>query len=208
MTVVASHEMRPGMPQTQKQMVPILLFNDECGVCRHIGHWVEKSAQSNLGKLTLIVRPIGDDPEVLRALNPALNIWDAYETIHLLMPDGSMKLGGEAVAQVLRNLPNSRWFAWSFGFRIFGFRPFQLLLNVAYAILSDVRPIFGCESCGTPSYWVRPIHGMAKWMKHMFGESRRPSPSPHFTSLASGRHSLPGTSERGPQAPSSGSTAA
>ena len=98
-----------------------------------------------------MVRPIGQDPEELRALNPDLNIWDAYATIHLLMPDGSMKLGGEAVAEVLRNLPSTRWFSWTFGINVFGTRPFQAMLNVAYAILADVRPVFGCESCGTPS---------------------------------------------------------
>ena len=96
---------------TQNQTKPILLFNDECAVCRHIGHWVQRSAQSKSGETSLIVQPIGDDPERLRLLNPDLDIWDAYETIHVLMPDGSMKLGGEAVAEVLRRLPNTKWFA-------------------------------------------------------------------------------------------------
>jgi hypothetical protein len=58
---------------------------------------------------------------------PDLDIWDAYANIHLLMPDGSMKLGGEAVAEVLRRLPRSKWLARSFGVSIFGFRPFQVL---------------------------------------------------------------------------------
>src|SRR5271165_2804851 len=98
----------------QMQTKPILLFNDECGVCRHIAQWVQKSAQSKSGETSIIERPIGDDPEALRSLNPDLDIWDAYATIHLLMPDGSMKLGGEAVAEVLRNLRFTRWFAWTF----------------------------------------------------------------------------------------------
>jgi hypothetical protein len=66
------------------------------------------------GETSLIVQPIGDDPDALLALHPDLDIWDAYETIHLLMPDGSMKLGGEAVAEVLRSLPNTKWFAGCF----------------------------------------------------------------------------------------------
>ena len=165
----------------QKQSKPILLFNDECAVCRHIGHWVQKSAHSKSGEATITVRPIGDDPEALRSLHPDLDIWDAYATIHLLMPDGSMKLRGEAVAEVLRNLPNTKWFASSFAVSMFGFQPFQLILNMAYAILADVRPLFGCESCGTQSSWVRPIVAMVKWAKAIFGESRHPSPTPHFT---------------------------
>lgn len=103
---------------TIQQTKPILLFNDECTVCRHIGHWVQESAQSESGETSIL--------------------WDAYETIHVLMPDGSMMLGGEAVAETLRNLRNTKWFAWSFAITIFGFRPFQVMLNVAYAILADV----------------------------------------------------------------------
>jgi predicted DCC family thiol-disulfide oxidoreductase YuxK len=124
-------------PQMQTQPKPILIFNDECGVCRRIGHWVQKSAQSKSGEASLIVRPIGDDPEALRSLNPDLDIWDAYATIHLLMPDGSMKLGGEAVAEVLRNLPNCTWFAWSFAISIFGVRPFQMILNLDPSVLTS-----------------------------------------------------------------------
>src|SRR6202522_4535997 len=145
------------VPQILKTTTPILLFNDECAVCRRIGDWVKKSALSRSGETSIIVRPIGDDPEALRSLQPALDIWDSYETIHVLMPDGSMKLGGEAVAEVLRDLRNTKWFAWCFAVSIFGFRPFQLVLNIAYAILADVRPLFGCESCGKPSFWLRPM---------------------------------------------------
>jgi predicted DCC family thiol-disulfide oxidoreductase YuxK len=170
----------------RKQTTPILLFNDECAVCRRIGHWVQRSAQSTSGETRLIVQPIGNDPDALLALNPDLNIWDAYETIHLLMPDGSMKLGGEAVAEVLRNLPATKWFAGSFDVNTLGFRPFQAMLNMSYAILSDVRPLFGCESCGTPG-WLRPIRWITKWAKSLFGAKRHPRPTPHFTSLAARR---------------------
>jgi len=75
------------------------------------------------------------------------------------------------------------------------------LTAVAYAILADVRPLFGCESCGTPNWWVRPVHWMIKWAKAIFGEGRHPSPSPHFTSLsATGCRPLPTSGERPPQA--------
>lgn len=169
--------------QIKEQSAPILLFNDECGVCRNIADWVKKQVQAGSGEFSIVVRPVGQDPEELRSLNPDLNIWDAYATIHLVMPDGSMRLGGEAVAEVLRNLPSTRWFSWTFAITIFGTRPFQAMLNVAYAILADVRPVFGCESCGTPSRWVRPIRWVVKWVASSFGKSHHLHPSPHFTSL-------------------------
>jgi predicted DCC family thiol-disulfide oxidoreductase YuxK len=178
--------------QIKLQPVPTLLFNDECGVCRSIASWVKKQLQAGSGATSIVVRPIGQDPEELRALNQDLNIWDAYATIHLLMPDGSLKLGGEAVAEVLRNLPSTRWFTWSFAISIFGIRPVQALLNLAYAILADVRPVFGCESCGTPSPWVRPIRWIVKWVESLFGGIHHLSSSRHLSTLpARGRPPQP-----------------
>jgi predicted DCC family thiol-disulfide oxidoreductase YuxK len=160
---------------------PILLFNDECGVCRRIARWVAKSARSKSGEASIIERPIGDDPEALSRLSPDLDIWEAYATIHLLMPDGSMKRGGEAVAEVLRRLSNTRWLARSFSVSVFGVRPFQSLLNLAYTILADVRPLFGCESCGTPSFWMKPIGWIVRSAKALVGKGGHRAPAPHFT---------------------------
>lgn len=154
---------------------PILLYNDECAVCRHIGEWVRRVSKNAAGETRLLGRPIGDDPAVLRLLNPHLTIWDAYATIHLVMPDGSMKLGGEAVAEVLRRLPATRGFARCFSVRIFGWRPCQSLLNLAYLILADSRPIFGCESCGTTAAWVRPFVWLGKRLRSRDVTARPPA---------------------------------
>lgn len=170
-------------PRSSEQNTPILLFDNECGVCRGIAGWVKKSAQRKSGETSMIVRPIGDDPEALRALNPGLDIWEAYATIHVVMPDGSMKRGGEAVAEVLRELPRTSWLVSSFAISVFGFRPFQAILNLAYLVLADVRPLFGCESCGTPTLWVRSIRWLIKLPSLVFG-GHHPSTTPHFTTLA------------------------
>ena len=176
--------MNPFSTTTEAQAKPILLYNDECAICRRIGAWVQKSARSKSGEVSIIARPIGDDPKALRALNLKLDIWDAYATIHVLMPDGSMKLGGEAVAEVLRDLPNTKWFAGIFNVSFFGFRPGQMMLNFGYLILSDVRPLLGCESCGMPSFWVRPIVKTIKWVKGIFAKRPLLSPTPHSTSFS------------------------
>jgi predicted DCC family thiol-disulfide oxidoreductase YuxK len=165
----------------QTQARPILLFNDECGVCRRIARWVRKAGQHPTGYADIDERPIGDDPEALRLLNPDLDIWDAYATVHLLMPDGSMKLGGEAVAEVLRTLDRTKWFARGFAVRVFGRRPFQFILDVAYALLSHLRPLFGCESCGTPSLWMRPVRWTVERVRTLFGGRPARGRAPHFT---------------------------
>ncbi len=157
--------------ELEQQVKPILLYNDECAVCRRIGAWVQKSARNKLGEDTLIVRPIGADPADLRSLNPKLDIWDAYDTIHILMINGTMKTGGEAVAETLRRIPCCSWFSWSFAVSVGGHRPFQFLLSQAYAILSAIRPLFGCESCG--------IQG--GYLKHVVSLLTRPSNRQGFT---------------------------
>jgi predicted DCC family thiol-disulfide oxidoreductase YuxK len=161
-----------------------LLYNDECSVCRRIAAWVKRSAQDeDTGARGLVERPIGDDPAELESLRPGLDIWDAYATIHLVMPDGSMKLGGEAVAEVLRRLPATRWFARMFSIDVWGFRPFQCMLNICYAILADIRPLFGCESCGSTSRWMRPVAWAIKSLTGIFGGRRPASIKAHFAPL-------------------------
>jgi hypothetical protein len=154
-------------------------------------------AQTKSGDATIIERPIGNDPELLLSLDPDLDIWDAYATIHVVMPDGSMKLGGEAVAEVLRSLPATKWFTGAVATSVLGFRPFQAILNFAYAILADIRPLFGCESCGTPRFWVRRIHRMIKWTMAILGDRSKLTPTPHFTALSATRRPA---GERLPQA--------
>src|ERR1700722_8030879 len=120
---------------------PILLFNEECGACRRIAGWVRRAAPSQAGGVSILERPIGHDPKALHSLRPDLSIRKAHAALHVVMPDGTVKLDGEAVAEVLRRLPSTKWFAWVFSIGVAGFRPFQMLLNMAYAILVRVRPI-------------------------------------------------------------------
>ncbi|MGD0471901.1 MAG: DCC1-like thiol-disulfide oxidoreductase family protein [Candidatus Velthaea sp.] len=169
---------------------PVLLYNGECAVCRHIAQWVLQSARSASGDPSIVERPIGDDPEALALLNPDLDIWDAYATVHLLMPDGSIKTGGEAVAEVLRRVPGARWFSWTFAAGIGGFRPFQLLLDACYAALAAVRPLLGCESCGSTNVWVRSIARTIAWGKAPFAKSSAPHRVRHFAA-ATARRSRP-----------------
>ena len=98
-----------------------------------------------------------------------------------------MKLGGDAVAEVFRNLPSTKWFARSFSVSIFGIRPFALLLDFGYTILADVRPLLGCESCGTPAAWVKPIHRALEALRSLGARRGDRSAKQHFASLAGRR---------------------
>lgn len=161
---------------------PVLLFDDECAVCRRMARWVRRVARNAIGERTIDVRPIGEDPEALRRLDPRLDIWKVYAKSHLLMPDGGILIAGEAVAEVLRRSPGMAWCAWMFSVRVLGMRPFQALLDLGYVILSDVRPIFGCRSCGAPALWARPFVWLVK-ATHRLGGARPATHRPNFTPL-------------------------
>lgn len=152
---------------------PILLFNDQCAVCRTISAWVKR--QDDGGKDLIDERPIGNDPEALLAIHPGLDIWEVYSDIHVVMPDGALKRGGEAVAEVLKRLPSQRWYAWALDVQVAGRRPFQGVLNAAYKLLNEIRPAIGCESCGGGPvvWWAKPIRWTAdavRWVKGKLGD--------------------------------------
>ena len=156
----------------------ILLYNSDCSVCRKISSWViANDAVSAGGGDRIDERPIGHDPAALTAIHPDLDIWQAYETIHLVMPDGTIKKGGEAVAEVLRRLPDTSWMTGLLDVSVGGWRPFQSLLNLGYATLDRIRPALGCESCGTPApWWAKPIEWAVKGWKWLRGSEPQSPP--------------------------------
>jgi len=76
--------------------------------------WSQTSAHSTAGQTSLVERPIVDDRQALRVFHANPDI------------DGLMKLGGDAVANVLRNLPNAKWSAWTLAIDSGGFGPFKM----------------------------------------------------------------------------------
>jgi hypothetical protein len=94
-----------------------------------------------------------------------------------------MKRGGEAVAEIFRILPITRWFSPVFGINVFGHRPFQEALNLSYAILSDIRPLLGCGRCGAPKPWVRPIDTLLRGAKRLMGLTPPPRRPVHASPL-------------------------
>lgn len=148
---------------------PILLYNANCQVCRVLSGWVKRQDAS--GRDLIDERPIGGDPSALTALSPGLDIWKVYEKIHLIMPDGEVKIGGKAIAEVLKSLPATSWFAGIFDLGIGEFKPFLVLLDGAYNVLDAIRPALGCESCGggPVAWWALPI----KWTADAFKAVRK-----------------------------------
>ncbi len=165
---------------THAPAAPILLYNGECAVCTRIAAWVRASAH---GTSVIDLRPIGDDPAALARLNPHLDIWDAYEIVHLVMPDGSMKTGGAAVVEVLRTLPNTRWSRGLFALHVGAIRPAAWIVDAGYTTLAEIRPLLGCASCGSTNAVVRSVHGTLERLASTWRNDRR-ALAPYFHSAS------------------------
>ncbi len=147
---------------------PVLLYNSHCEVCQALSSWVK--AADLCGEDLIDERPLPDDPEELARIHPDLDIWKAYEEIHLVMPDGRLEKGGAAIAEVLKRLPNTGWYSWTFDVRLLGARPGVAVLHAAYKFLDAIRPALGCSSCGGGPvvWWARPIRwgaDLVRWLR-------------------------------------------
>jgi predicted DCC family thiol-disulfide oxidoreductase YuxK len=83
-----------------------LIYDGECGLCRRAVDRVR--AWDRSGRFTYVAF---QDPAVERfgiAL-PAL-----AAAMHLVLPDGRVFAGADAVPQILRRLPGKGWLAWMF----------------------------------------------------------------------------------------------
>jgi predicted DCC family thiol-disulfide oxidoreductase YuxK len=102
------------MGQPAEAPPPTLIYDGECGLCRRsvelLRHWDREHR--------LCYVPFQDREAVSRfgiAL-PAL-----AAAMHLVLPDGQVYAGSDAVPALGRLLPGKRWWAW--GFAIPGVRP-------------------------------------------------------------------------------------
>jgi predicted DCC family thiol-disulfide oxidoreductase YuxK len=86
---------------------PILVYDGECGFCRH---WVDRMRRWDR-RHVLAVIPFQDQARVA-ALGLPLPALAA--AMHLVLPDGRVFAGADAVAELLRLLEGKRWLAWPF----------------------------------------------------------------------------------------------
>src|SRR5712691_6845311 len=105
--------MPPRAPMTLPER-PTLIYDGECGMCRALV--ARLAAWDREHRIALV--PFQDEAAVARfgiAL-PAL-----AAAMHLVLPDGRVYAGADAVPELGRLLPGKRWWVW--GFAVPGVRP-------------------------------------------------------------------------------------
>lgn len=107
---------------------PVLLYDGECGYCRD---WADRLRRMDPDHSIVLLAAAERDslPGV-----PFIEAAALDRAIHLVLPDGRVVQGADAVVTVLRRLPRWRWVAGVF--RIPGVRP---LANRAYQWIAARR---------------------------------------------------------------------
>ena len=94
--------------------VPTLIYDGDCGLCRRAVHRLQLWARAlRRGYLAF------QDAEAVRRFGSGLPALAA--AMHLLLPDGRVFSGADAVPALGRLLPGKSWWAW--GFAVPGVRP-------------------------------------------------------------------------------------
>jgi predicted DCC family thiol-disulfide oxidoreductase YuxK len=93
---------------------PTLIFDGECGFCRHSVELVRRWDRDH--RLRYV--PFQDESAVAR-FNIGLPALAA--AMHLVLPDGRVFAGADAVPELGKLLPGKRW--WSWAFAVPGVRP-------------------------------------------------------------------------------------
>lgn len=104
---------RPGR-EPQAPAEPTLIYDGECGLCREAATMLQSWDRER----RIVLVPFQDEAGTRRfgiAL-PAL-----AAAMHLVLPDGRVFAGADAVPELLRYLPGKRWMRWLFA--VPGLRP-------------------------------------------------------------------------------------
>ncbi len=99
---------------TVASSVPTLIYDGECGLCQRAVQRLRAWDREH----RLAYLPFQDEETVRRF---GIGLPALAAAMHLVMPDGRVFSGADAVPELGRLLPGKRWWAW--GFAVPGVRP-------------------------------------------------------------------------------------
>ncbi len=110
-----------------------LIFDGDCGFCRHQMHWIQHRDTSGL------ILPVPFQVADLDRYGVSLAA--AEEAMHLVSPSGTVWRGAAAAREVLRLLPRVRHLVW-----IFYVPGVMFVAERVYRWVAKRRHRFGCDS--------------------------------------------------------------
>ena len=114
--------------------VATLIYDADCAMCRASALWIMRRAMAG-GALEIL--PCRSAPR--RARFPGITDEACMAAMQLVLPDGNVLAGADAVPELLRRVPRWRWVA-----SLFTLPGMRLLARVVYARIASTRMRVSC----------------------------------------------------------------
>jgi predicted DCC family thiol-disulfide oxidoreductase YuxK len=114
--------------------VATLIYDGECAMCRASALWIMRRA---LDAGTLEILPCRSAPR--RARFPQVTDEQCLTAMQLVLPDGRVLAGADAMPELLRRVPRWRWVA-----ALFALPGMRALARVVYAWIARNRMRVSC----------------------------------------------------------------
>jgi predicted DCC family thiol-disulfide oxidoreductase YuxK len=98
------------MDRTIKEKRPVLIYDEDCPICRKAARWVE----GNLKGDALEMLPC--HAEAVRHRFPFMKESVCMKAMQLILPDGRVLPGEKALPEIINRLRRYHWVAWFFRF--------------------------------------------------------------------------------------------
>ncbi len=131
---------------------PLMVYDGDCGFCRKwIGRWRHLTGD----------RVDYEPYQKVSEDYPEIPLADFKKAVQLILPDGRVFQGAQAVFEGLAPVGTLKWLAWIYGH----FPGFALVSEWAYAFVASHRQFFSsADSCGLSSADEEPQYFFSRWL--------------------------------------------
>jgi len=96
------------MDRTGKEERPVLIYDEDCPICRKAAQWVERNKRGDVLEL------LPCQAEAVRSRFPFMEETVCMKAMQLILPDGRVLPGEKALPEIISKLTRYRWVAWLF----------------------------------------------------------------------------------------------
>jgi predicted DCC family thiol-disulfide oxidoreductase YuxK len=98
------------MDRTDNEEKSVLIYDEDCPICRKAAHWVERNKKGDVLEL------LPCQAEVVRSRFPSMDETVCMKAMQLVLPDGRVLPGEKALPEIMKRLRRYDWVAWVFKF--------------------------------------------------------------------------------------------
>jgi predicted DCC family thiol-disulfide oxidoreductase YuxK len=96
------------MDRTGKEERAVLIYDEECPICRKTARWVERNKRGDVFEM------LACQAEGVRSRFPFMEETVCMKAMQLILPDGRVLPGEKALPEIINRLGRYHWVAWFF----------------------------------------------------------------------------------------------